>query len=1022
MHYRQGLVGRRQRRAAFSSLTLLVTGCVTPGAAWAIDLAGTDQTIGSLSGSGTVTNSGPGAATLTAGVDNSSTVFSGIIRNGAAVTGLTKAGTGVLTLSGSSSYSGATTVSQGTLAIGSAAALSGATNVTVAAGATLSISDDASFATARSLSGSGTVDIGPMTGAGSLTLQGNVRTTFSGRFAGNGSLFVANGNKLMLTGTAGSSGTIGGDLELSCCGNPGVTISGTALTVLGQEEGVTVAAGTLTVTNGGRLTIGPREGDLSVEGALNITGPGSVVVVNGLTEIGSFAAGSLAIGHGGRLNSRTGAEIDAEFGTPTATVTGTGSTWNVSGNLDVGGGFGGTAGILSVTNGGLVKVSRNTRIGDLFDGSALATVTGRGSSLAVKGQMLVGSDDGSSRGTLTIADGGSVTAARAFVGAGSTLNLGTGGRAGSIVTRTLVNEGAIIADFTDTLALSASLSGSGTLTKAGTGKLMLLGANTYTGDTTVNAGELSLAGSVAGNVNVNGGGVMSGTGRIGGNLNVTGTLAPGNAIGTLTVAGNYAQAAGSTYRAEVNAAGQSDLVQAGSAVLQGGVVAVQAQAGAYRRTTTYTIVNATDAMNGAYAGVTSSQARLVPTLSYGINAVTLSLFNLDATYGNPNFSSNQNATAGALNRANAGATGDFGNVLNALSNLDPASLARALDTIGGQAYSGFGTVNAQALLTFMDNLQFQAGGGRTTGTSAAQGRNYTELTEGCVTACDVVPHSPWGAWGGGTGAFGTVAGGTNSLGITYNLGGFAAGIDRRFGDSFKAGIATGFSAASLYPQGSTGFGTSNTLQFALYGEYAEGPVYLDALAGYAHADNRMSRPIAIVGLPYRVAQGYTVANQFFGQLEAGYRIDVAPRFGGFITPFARLQGSTSNQDGFSESGAGSLDLNVAQQTTNSLRTVLGAQLGAAMDTGWQGKVNLLFRAGWSHDYADLTRPVTAAFAGAPAFAFTTQGAVAPRDGVVLDLGADTSVGENTSVYFRYDGNLAGGNTSHALSAGIRFIW
>jgi autotransporter-associated beta strand protein len=102
------LLGRRQRRTAVSSLALLVTGCLLPGAAWAIDLAGTDQTVGSLSGNGTVTNSGPGAATLTAGVDNSSTLFSGTIENGAAATGLTKAGTGVLTLSGSSSYSGAT--------------------------------------------------------------------------------------------------------------------------------------------------------------------------------------------------------------------------------------------------------------------------------------------------------------------------------------------------------------------------------------------------------------------------------------------------------------------------------------------------------------------------------------------------------------------------------------------------------------------------------------------------------------------------------------------------------------------------------------------------------------------------------------------------------------------------------------------------------------------------------------------------------------------------------------------------
>ncbi len=87
------LAGRdHQWRTAWSSLLLIITGCLIPGAAWAIDLAGSNQTIGSLSGNETVTNSGPGAATLTAGGDNSSTLFSGIIQNGAAVTGLTKAG------------------------------------------------------------------------------------------------------------------------------------------------------------------------------------------------------------------------------------------------------------------------------------------------------------------------------------------------------------------------------------------------------------------------------------------------------------------------------------------------------------------------------------------------------------------------------------------------------------------------------------------------------------------------------------------------------------------------------------------------------------------------------------------------------------------------------------------------------------------------------------------------------------------------------------------------------------------
>jgi outer membrane autotransporter protein len=272
------------------------------------------------------------------------------------------------------------------------------------------------------------------------------------------------------------------------------------------------------------------------------------------------------------------------------------------------------------------------------------------------------------------------------------------------------------------------------------------------------------------------------------------------------------------------------------------------------------------------------------------------------------------------------------------------------------------------------------------------------------------------------GAFGTVAGNANAAGLTYNLGGFIAGLDRKFAPDFRAGIATGFNAATLYTQAMPGTGTSNTLQFALYGEYLQKAFYLDALAGYGHSDNRMNRPIVIAGLPFRMAQGFTTANTFFGQLEAGYKIPVAPSFGGFVTPFARLQASTSTQNGFSETGADSLNLTIAQQTTNSLRTVLGAQLGADIDAPWHEKLALVFRLGWSHEFADQTRPVTAAFAGAPAISFTTFGAQAPRDGAVIGLGANTLIAERTSVYLRYDGDLAGGNTNHILNAGVRYVW
>jgi outer membrane autotransporter protein len=568
----------------------------------------------------------------------------------------------------------------------------------------------------------------------------------------------------------------------------------------------------------------------------------------------------------------------------------------------------------------------------------------------------------------------------------------------------------------------------GSLIKVGSGTLTLGGNNTYTGATTVSAGRLAINGSITSDVTVGAGGNLGGSGSINGAVTVLGTITPGNSIGTLSVNGSYSQTG--TYNVEVNSAGQSDRIVVQGAATIGGTLAVQASPGPYQRVTTYTILTATGGVTGSYASVTSSVATLTPTVLAGGNAVILTLLNSAAVLPGSDtggFTANQQAVANALNQAGLTATGDLNTVMTALSLLSPGQVASIVDALGGQAYSGFSALLVQSTQLFMDSFSSHTGGGLgLRGGANLGGGTWQALRTGdgdacdTVTACEVEPL--WGVWGGGTGAFGTIVGSATANGLTYSLGGFIAGLDRKLAPGFRAGVATGFNAASLYPQGVPGNGTSNTLQFAVYGEYLQEAFYLDALAGYGHSDNRMSRPIVIPGLNQRTAQGYTTANTFFGQLEAGYKLVIAPSFGGFVTPFARLQASTSTQNGFTESGADALNLTVAAQTTTSLRTVLGAQLGAAIDAPWREKLNLTMRLGWSHEFADQTRPVTAAFAGAPAIGFTTFGAVAPRDGVVLGLGANTNIAERTSLYLRYDGDLAGGNTNHVLNAGVRYVW
>jgi uncharacterized protein with beta-barrel porin domain len=445
-------------------------------------------------------------------------------------------------------------------------------------------------------------------------------------------------------------------------------------------------------------------------------------------------------------------------------------------------------------------------------------------------------------------------------------------------------------------------------------------------------------------------------------------------------------------------------------------VVVLPQAGSYAPRTTYTLLNATGGLTGTYASVSSALPFLQPSLSYDANNVYLSL--QVGGFAQAALTPNQAAVGAVLDSTALNATGDYATVIGALSTLSAQQGQAVMNAISGQNYSGFSSSMAQGIQLFLSNFAGQAGGG-----GSLTGSSRVALAEACDVACDSTVPALWSAWGGMLGGLGTMSsGGSNAGTLTYSAGGFAGGLDRLVAPGLRVGVTAGYQNANQWVGGFSGQGNSNSFQAGLYANFVQDRVYADAIAGYAYSANQMWRSIAIPGLAPRTAIGNTGANQFYGQVETGYRFDLGGLAEAFVTPFVRLQAYTGTQNAFTETGAGSLNLSVGQQTTNSLRSVLGAEIGGSMDMGWRDRLALRMRLGWSHEYADTARPVTASLAGAPAAPFTTYGVAPRRDGVVLGLAATTTVAEALDVFVRYDGEVSGQDNAHALTAGFRMRW
>ncbi|MCQ9145104.1 MULTISPECIES: autotransporter-associated beta strand repeat-containing protein [Brucella/Ochrobactrum group] len=282
------------------------------GAGFDISGAGSNQTIGALSG-GAETSVTLGPNTLIFG-DATNQTFAGTI-NGTG--GIVKQSIGTQTLTGTNTYTGGTTINAGTLALGAGGALATGGFVNLgAAGADFDISA-AGSQTIGALSGvAGTrVTLGP----GTLSFGDATSRTFAGAISGAGSIVKQGSGRQVFNGIsihAGLTSVMAGSLIIG-------DTRGTSASIAGN---VTVGAG---ATIGGHGRIG---GDLTLASGSHLS-PGA--------SIGTLTVdGNLTVGQGSQL--------DFEFGAPGINF----ATFGQSDSVSVRGDLTVNASVLNVINGG----------------------------------------------------------------------------------------------------------------------------------------------------------------------------------------------------------------------------------------------------------------------------------------------------------------------------------------------------------------------------------------------------------------------------------------------------------------------------------------------------------------------------------------------------------------------------------------------------------------------------------------------------------------------------------------------
>lgn len=510
---------------------------------------------------------------------------------------------------------------------------------------------------------------------------------------------------------------------------------------------------------------------------------------------------------------------------------------------------------------------------------------------------------------------------------------------------------------------AGGFSGSGTLIKQGTGAATLDGNSAaFAGSTVVSGGTLVIGDAatpgavLGGNVGVRSGAALSGHGTVLGSVANAGLVAPGGSIGVLAVNGAYSQSPSGGLLIELTPAGGYDrLLVGGTANLAGGLV-LRFDPGTYAVGTSYDVLHAAGGVAGRFGSVAYDPvfaSYLTPMVSYGpLDASVI----LAPTPGPPG---------------------------------RPAPLFA-----GGQQVADMQTAIA----------------------SGVAGVGEAVLADDCDAAlrrrqegCSIRPlggSRRSELWLRGVGGIGELNGAGDRASFSNAYGGALIGYGVG-GKHLTLGAGGGYLASVLNFSDASSASQNAGLGF-VYGRYDRGALRLGAMAAYGGGRINASRVVTGTGLAAAGSRGGE-----FGSIDlrAAYAIQLGVYT---LEPRAGLAHIHVRQGGFTETGAGFLDLGYGDLTTGETDGRLSLRL--ARDISLRGWHVMPWVEGGVQQSLSGTSRVAAISAGP--FGAAVPGVSPSPTAGTAGVGVRIAATGGLDGFMRYRGLFSANQVESAFSAGI----